>query len=563
MEKSDTKAFWKGLKAIISPKDDSIDSIDKSEWANHFNNVLNVPAARGSDTQFLEYVKSSLPTLEASTILNGTLNHDITANEISSAIKELKSGKAVFTDNIGNESLKHGFLYIKESLSRIFNTIFHRGIFPSAWADGLIIPLHKKDDKMKVDNYRGIIISSCVSKVLLKIISKRIDTFMSRSGKWSLNQCGFKKDHRTEDNLFVLNTVYDKFVQDMKKDVYIAFIDFSKFFDKINRDMLLYKLLKYDINGPCYNIIKSVYCQTGYQVQIGDEISPMFYGRNGLKQGCCMSPILSNIYQNDIHDIFNSQECNPIQIGSIQLNSLSWADDLILLSLSKQGLQNCIIKLEEYCKKWGLEINERKTKCMVMSKKRGPFEPILIYNTPIDYVQSMVYLGFSINRNGNVTAVMQDRIAKATRVSHMILQALRTNRNVSSKLAMTLFDKQIVPILLYGCSVWGLPKTHNLFYLEEQQENLNTRNTVQNMLQTILHRDVPFEYARRVGKRPSVNTTPRRILVKLKSYSEKQELFRLADDCPFIITNFLEKESCIEKVHHDFCKKIFEYFQIR
>ena len=555
LEKRDTKSFWKGLKAIISPKDDSIKNIDKDEWINHFNEVLNVPAARGSDTQFLDYVKSSLPILENNTIRNQTLNLSISAIEISSAIKELKSGKAVYTDNIGNEALKHGFLYIKDSLGRLFNAVFQQGDFPSLWADGLIIPLHKKDDKMKADNYRGIIISSCISKVLLKILTKRIDTYMSQSGKWSLNQCGFKQDHRTEDNLFVLNTIYNKYVKGMKKDLYVAFIDFSKFFDKINREMMLYKLLKYNINGPCYNIIKSVYCQTGYQVKIGDDISPMFYGKNGLKQGCCMSPVLSNIYQNDMHDTFKSQDCNPVRIGPIELSSLSWADDLILVSLSKQGLQNCILKLEEYCKKWGLEINERKTKCMVMSSKRGPFDPIYIYNTPIDYVQSMVYLGFSINRNGNVAAVMQDRIAKATRVSHMILQALRTNRNVSSKLSMTLFDKQITPILLYGFSIWGLPKTHNLFYLEEQQEHLNTRNTVKNMLLSTLNRDVPFEYARRVGKRQIGNTAPRRILVKLKSYSDKLELFRRAQNRSFVITNFLEKESDIEKLHHDFCKK--------
>ena len=72
----------------------------------------------------------------------------------------------------------------------------------------------------------------------------------------------------------------------------------------------------------------------------------------------------------DLHEMFGFQECDPIQLGSIVMNSLSWADDLILMSLSKQGLQNCINKLEDYCRRWGLEINENKTKCMVMTKKR-------------------------------------------------------------------------------------------------------------------------------------------------------------------------------------------------
>ena len=433
LEQSDTKSFWKGLKAIISPRDDSVENIDKNAWLPHFQNVLNVPAARGSDIQFLDYVKSSLPTLENNIVVNEMLNRNITTDEILATIKELKSGKSVFTDNIGNEALKHGYIHFKDALCHMFNIIFRSGHFPTTWADGIIIPLHKKDDRMNTNNYRGIVISSCVSKVLLRILTKRIDAYMTQSGKWSLHQCGFKKDHRTEDNLFVLNTIHNKYVKDMNKDVYIAFVDFSKFFDKINRDMMLYKLLKYDINGPIYNIIKSVYNRTGYQVQIGEDISPIFYGKNGVKQGCCMSPSLSSIYQNDLHEMFGFQECDPIQLGSIVMNSLSWADDLILMSLSKQGLQKCIRKLEDYCRRWGLEINENKTKCMVMTKKKGPFDPIYIYDTPIEYVKNILYLGFQVKCNSNVYNIILDRIAKAYKGSHMIAQALRANNNVSSE----------------------------------------------------------------------------------------------------------------------------------
>ena len=246
---------------------------------------------------------------------------------------------------------------------------------------------------------------------------------------------------------------------------------------------------------------------------------------------------------------------DSLQLGSLLLNSTSWADDLILLSLSRPGLQNCLLKLEQYCKKWGLEINEMKTKCMVMSKRRGPFEPVYIYNTPIEYVKSMLYLGFHISSNGSIRATIQDRIAKASRVSHMLLQALRTNRNVSGKLAMKLFDKQIIPILLYGSSVWGVPQTHNLCYLECQPENYNTRSIVSNMLQSILGRNVPFEYARRVGRRPTNNLTERKILIKLKFYSDKLELFHKSNGGDFTISNFEDSENLYEKVHHDFCKK--------
>ena len=190
---------------------------------------------------------------------------------------------------------------------------------------------------MDVNNYRGIIISSCIGKLFLRIITRRIEDFMISSHKWSFNQCGFKPDHRTEDSLFILNTIFEAYVTKRNAKVYLAFVDFSKFFDKINRSYLLYKLLKYGITGKAYSTIKSMYGNTGYTVRVNDLVSPRFIGNLGVKQGCCLSPTLSNIFQNDLHEIFSDGRCDPVLLGNTHLNSLSWADDLVLMSTSKEG----------------------------------------------------------------------------------------------------------------------------------------------------------------------------------------------------------------------------------
>ena len=56
-----------------------------------------------------------------------------------------------------------------------------------------------------------------------------------------------------------------------------------------------------------------------------------------------LSPQFSNLYQNDLHSIFNDK-CDPIKLGNAVLNSISWAGDLVLMSTSKSGLQNCLDK---------------------------------------------------------------------------------------------------------------------------------------------------------------------------------------------------------------------------
>ena len=139
----------------------------------------------------------------------------------------------------------------------------------------------------------------------------RIENLMAPSGLWKFNQCGFKKDHRTEYNFYVLNTVDGSRVVNKNEKVYVAFVDFTKYFDLINRNFLLYKLLKYGITGPIYSDIKSMYSDTKYRVRIRDKISPSFMATSGAKQGCTMSLILSNLYQNDLHDIFNDT-CDPV-----------------------------------------------------------------------------------------------------------------------------------------------------------------------------------------------------------------------------------------------------------
>ena len=118
-----------------------------------------------------------------------------------------------------------------------------------------------------------------------------------------------------------------------------------------------------------YNIIKNMYFATSYRVKIGDHISPSFLATSSVRQGCPMSPLLSNIYQNDLHTIFNV-DCDPVKMESVHINSISWADDLILLSTSKSGLKGCLENLKTYCQKWGLVVNTEKTKNKGIAKEK-------------------------------------------------------------------------------------------------------------------------------------------------------------------------------------------------
>ena len=172
--------------------------------------------------------------MEAHTELSAPLNSPINGEELHNVMKSVKSGKSTYLDDISIDATKLALPILKEVLLHVFNIVTSVQTFPWTWKVGLITPLHKKGDKLNADNYRGIIISSCVGKIHLKIMTSRIKKNMSIHNLWCINQCGFKKDHRTEANLFDLNTIYESHVPRGQVKIYLAFVDFSKFFDKLS-----------------------------------------------------------------------------------------------------------------------------------------------------------------------------------------------------------------------------------------------------------------------------------------------------------------------------------------
>ena len=129
------------------------------------------------------------------------------------------------------------------------------------------------------------------------------------------------------------------------------------------------KLSELGLNGKFLNIIKSIYSTTTNSIIYNNELSEIFQSNKGVKQGDTLSTTLFNLYINDLPEIFNFEGNNPITIGDTQISCLIYADNLIIMSTSPLSLQKCITKLEQYCTKWKLEVNLKKTKVMIFNKQ--------------------------------------------------------------------------------------------------------------------------------------------------------------------------------------------------
>ena len=152
--------------------------------------------------------------------------------------------------------------------------------------------------------------------------------------------------------------------------------------------------------------------------------------------------------QNNESEIFLNKE--------VPINALMYADDLILLSDTPEGLQKQIDKLSKYCCDWRLNINLKKTKIMIFNRGNNLIKSeVNIKKVVLENVKIMKYLGFTISsKNCSFLRTLDDLSIKAKRVIYTLNSKTKISR-FPIKLALMLFDVLIKPILLYGAEVWG------------------------------------------------------------------------------------------------------------
>ena len=448
---NDPSQYWqllKQLKESQQPVSVPADKIGPDEWARHFSTLLDKQAV--SSPSFTD----ELETQEQVPIFN-ELNFLIQEEEVKNAIKKLRYGKAIGLDSIANEMMKCGLSVLCTPLTKIFNSILNKGQFPSLWRKDYITPIHKSGAHSDPNNYRGITICSNLGKVFTAVLNNRLSKFVDKNVILKEEQIGFRPGCRTTDHMFILKSLIDKYIKKSKEKLFVCFVDLKKAFDSIWREGMLLKLLKSGIGGNFYNIIKSMYCEVKCTVKTQEGFTSFFKSSIGVKQGEVLSPMLFNLYINDILDTF-TDGCDPIKICDRKLNALLYADDLVLISRSEKGLQTCLDNLHSYCNLWKLQVNTSKTKVMVFNKAGRLYRHNFIYaNMPLECVRHYKYLGVYFSINGNFTFQKTNQKGRALGATFKLKKTI-CGENLSPREAIKLFRKCIIPVGLYGSEIWGV-----------------------------------------------------------------------------------------------------------
>ena len=162
-------------------------------------------------------------------VASDELDKIISKIEITEAINELKNGKSPRIDQITAELLKKCLINESfiELLHTLFNKFFDESIFPSSWAEGIIIPIFKKGEHTDPNNYRGITLLSILGKVFTIILNNRLTKWSESNKIISENQAGFRKGYQTFDHIFALQTLAKQYIN-KKQKLFVCFVDFKK-----------------------------------------------------------------------------------------------------------------------------------------------------------------------------------------------------------------------------------------------------------------------------------------------------------------------------------------------
>ena len=275
----------------------------------------------------------------------------------------LKNGKSPGVDGIPAEFIKHCRDVLCAPITTVLNYIIEERNFPECWGGGLRSAIYKTGQTDIPENYRGITILPIVEKIFEVAVYKRLCFANEAFCKIDEKNGGFLPGRRTSDNIFIINGLAQRQLL-LGKRLILCFVDFSKAFDLVNRNILFYKIIKSGWYGKVTDTLRSLYNKTSFRVKHQGWFSFLVRNLIGVNQGGVASGFLFRKYLSDLDKYLNTHF--GICAGDMIVAHILWADDLVLMADSTDGMQVQLNNLSKYCSKNLLSVNEIKTKCMVI-----------------------------------------------------------------------------------------------------------------------------------------------------------------------------------------------------
>ncbi|CAD7004082.1 unnamed protein product [Ceratitis capitata] len=379
------------------------------------------------------------------------IENPITIFELEQVLLSVK-GKTPSHDRISYPIIKNVSIEVKIRILELFNKIFERGVYPQNWRNADIVPIlkpNKPQDNIK--SYRPISLLPCISKVLEKILARRLMWFALKEKHISPNQVAFKQGQGTADILLHLEHFVTTAISN-RNHITILALDFEKAFDRIGIHVVLRQLKKWNVGKKLFNIVKSILSFRTFRVKVNNAYSDRVSLFNGIAQGSPISVIFFIIAFEEINNI----------LKKYKIEHSIYADDVLIFSKNNNLIEikslftNILDDLSVWALSSGANISYTKCNTLHICKKTSCTDFNFTYkNNVIQNVTKLKILGIIFDK----TLLFKEHCKyiknKITNRLSILKYLASKHSNVHQTTLVNIMRSLILSIIDYGLPIYG------------------------------------------------------------------------------------------------------------
>lgn len=460
------KCMWSIYREITSHSDvgNTMMEGDPNDISNNYNEFL---------LKSVPDIMKDIPYVEWTHVINKNSRSifltPVDSQEILEVLKKIKNKHTSGDDEIPTSIIRQVVPAIIDVICYIMNNSLREGIFPETLKLSAIKPCYKnKGDINLMDNYRPLSLLPGFSKLFEVVMCKRIMTFLKDCEILSENQHGYMKGRSTHTAIFQFTRAILRDLEEGNLALGI-FLDLSKAFDSLDRDLLLNKMEMYGIRGTALEWLVSYLNNRTQRVVINKNgilyKSKIMQNTVGVPQGSILGPVLFIIFMNDIN----------IECSDVDYKLTEYADDTNLLvtgpNLCKlvEKTSDLFPETENWFKKNKLCLNAAKTGAILFRTKLNRTEKpdyISINGNQLTLKNNTKFLGVHIDEHLDWSFHIDCLENKLNSICFCIRTVSRYLNETSCR---TLYFANFEGIARYGIIFWASnSKAQNIFVIQKR-----------------------------------------------------------------------------------------------
>ena len=358
-------------------------------------------------------------------------------------LKKLNNSSSRTPDDIPATFLKGCGYDICTPLSLIFKRSLDEGVIPQIFKTAIVVPLHKRGDKTRVENKRNVSLTSAVCKIYESIISDAIFENARTQNLLNAEQYAYRKGYSCTLQLLMCQNDFAAYVNG-GDSFDVVYFDFKSAFELTTHSKLI-KCYEAIGTGPrLCRWIKAFLSGRTFRVSVNEQVSQPAPVTSGCPQGTLLGCLSYVVYTNSIMGVFPPE-----------INVKQYADDVKIYTKincleDSDLLQSAIDAFLRWTASVDLELTTSKCKVVHFGRTNPRFVYTLNGNL-LQSVKSIRDLGVTVSSDLKSSDHTREVVQRASRCSNLILRSFVLQ---DINVYVSLFKTYVIPIITYASPVW-------------------------------------------------------------------------------------------------------------